>query len=151
MKYQWSKLNKQQVGSYCEYFVKMELTMYGFQVYSTEVDDRGIDFVTRYENEPFITIQVKGIREKGYVFLQKDKFKICEYSYLALAVLNEKCEPSLYLIPSRVWEEPNGVFVSRDYENKKSKPEWGINLSSKNMHSLKPYLFSESIKKLIKA
>lgn len=39
----WSKLNKQQVGAYAEYFFKMEFTMAGFQVYSTEVDDRGID------------------------------------------------------------------------------------------------------------
>lgn len=41
----WSKLNKQQVGAFTEYIVKMELTMYGFQVYGTEVDDRGIDFI----------------------------------------------------------------------------------------------------------
>jgi hypothetical protein len=34
-RYQWSRLNKQQVGAYAEYFVKMELTMYGFQVYET--------------------------------------------------------------------------------------------------------------------
>jgi hypothetical protein len=39
-RYKWSHLNKQQVGAYTEYFVKMELTMFGFQVYSTEVDDR---------------------------------------------------------------------------------------------------------------
>lgn len=47
-KYIWSRLNNQQVGMYTVYFVKMELTMYGFQVYQTEVDDRGIDFVARY-------------------------------------------------------------------------------------------------------
>ena len=29
-RYQWSALNAQQVGAYTEYFVKMELTMYGF-------------------------------------------------------------------------------------------------------------------------
>jgi hypothetical protein len=38
-RYEWNQLNKQQVGAYTEYFVKMELTMYGFQVYRTEVDD----------------------------------------------------------------------------------------------------------------
>ena len=40
-RYNWKPLNNQQVGSYVEYFVKMELTMYGFEVYTTEVDDRG--------------------------------------------------------------------------------------------------------------
>jgi len=52
--YIWSILNKQQVGAYAEYFVKMELTMYGFQVYGTEVDDRGIDFVARHDLGPFL-------------------------------------------------------------------------------------------------
>ena len=33
-RYDWDRLNKLQVGAYAEYFVKMELTMYGFQVYA---------------------------------------------------------------------------------------------------------------------
>lgn len=37
-KYKWSLLSKQQSGTYCEYFTKMELTMYGFQVYTSEID-----------------------------------------------------------------------------------------------------------------
>ena len=68
MRYNWEKLNKLQVGAFSEYFVKMELTMYGFQVYTTEVDDRGIDFVARFENGSFVSIQVKSVRENGYVF-----------------------------------------------------------------------------------
>jgi hypothetical protein len=39
-RYIWSKLNNLQVGKFAEYFVKMELAMYGFLVYCTEVDDR---------------------------------------------------------------------------------------------------------------
>ena len=35
-RHQWNSLNTQQIGAYAEYFVKMELTMHGFQVYSTE-------------------------------------------------------------------------------------------------------------------
>ena len=73
-KYNWSKLQKQQVGAYVEYFVKMELTMFGFLVYSPEVDDHGIDFVARYEKDKFIEVQVKSLRlcSKGsYTFMQK--------------------------------------------------------------------------------
>ena len=47
-RYQWQALNNQQVGAYAEYFVKMEFTMHGFQVFTTEVDDRGVDFVIRF-------------------------------------------------------------------------------------------------------
>jgi hypothetical protein len=141
MRYNWGKLNRQQVGAFCEYFVKMELTMYGFQVYATEVDDRGIDFVARYENGPYLSVQVKSVRKSGYVFMQKEKFQLAEDLYLALAILNEGMEPNLYLIPSVIWREPNSVFVDRNYEGLKSKPEWGINISIKNIPLLSKYSF----------
>lgn len=145
MRYNWKVLNRQQVGAFSEYSVKMELTMFGFQVYSTEVDDRGIDFIVRYENGPFLSIQVKSIREKGYVFMQKEKFELSADLYLALAILNEGAEPRLFLIPSEAWKEPNALLVDRDYIGKKSKPEWGVNLSKKNMVSLEEYAFPKMV------
>ena len=144
-RYSWESLNRQQVGAFSEYFVKMELTMLGFQVYSTEVDDRGIDFVTRYEQGPFVAIQVKSVREKGYVFMQKEKFQLSRNLYLALAILKEGVEPFLYLIPSLAWKNPNALLVDRDYIGKKSKPEWGINISYKNLKLLNEYLFAKTV------
>ena len=147
-RYNWNNLNKQQVGAFSEYFVKMEMTMYGFQVYTTEVDDRGIDFVTRFEKGAYLSIQVKSIRESGYVFVQKDKFELSPDMCLALAILHEGEEPTLYLIPSEAWHSPNALLVSRDYEGKQSKPEWGLNLSAKNMSLLDKYSFDRMVDKL---
>ena len=146
-RHSWNSLNKQQVGAYAEYFVKMELTMHGFQVYSTEVDDRGIDFVVRRESGPFMEIQVKSLRSLGYVFMQKTKFPIREETYLALCLFTEGQEPKLFLIPSLVWKMPNAVFVDRNYdgEGMKSKPEWGVNVSQKNMEELSRYNFESAI------
>ncbi len=144
MRYNWKALNRQQVGAFSECFVKMELTILGFQVYSTEIDDGGIDFVARYENGPFLSIQVKSIREKGYIFMQKEKFDLSANLYLALAILDEGAEPRLFLIPSEAWtawKEPNVLLVENDYIGKKSKPEWGVNLSKKNMVLLEEYAF----------
>ena len=149
MRYIWSKLNKQQVGTFSEYFVKMELTMHGFQVYTTEVDDRGIDFVARYNEGPFFTVQVKSVRGFNYVFMQKDKFSPSKKLYLALAILDEGEEPNLYLIPSTAWLEPNGLFKDKNYEGKKSRPEWGLNISEKNMSLLNEYQFSQVVETLI--
>lgn len=148
-RYVWSQLNKQQVGAYTEYFVKMELTMHGFQVYSTEVDDRSIDFVARRDAGPFIEVQVKSLRDFGYVFLQKSKFVLSDTLYVALGLLCDGKPPELYLVPSRAWETPNALFVSRDYgEGMKSEPEWGLNLSKKNMPLLEPYRFETVVHKL---
>jgi hypothetical protein len=148
-RYQWSRLNKQQVGAFAEYFVKMELTLYGFQVYTTEVDDRGIDFVTRHGDGPFIQVQVKSLRSPGYVFMQKAKFAPSESLYLALGLLFESKAPALYLIPSTVWQSPAGIFVDRNYEGLASDPEWGLNISVRNMAALGPYLFEATVESLI--
>lgn len=43
-RHQWSRFNNQQVGACAEYLVKMEFTIFGLRVYSSEVDDRHIDF-----------------------------------------------------------------------------------------------------------
>jgi len=150
MRYNWKSLNRQQVGAFSEYFVKMELTMYGFQVYSTEVDDRGIDFVARYDKGPYISIQVKSIRERGYVFMQKDRFELSVDLYLALAILTEGNEPELYLIPSEAWRNPDALLVDRNYVGKKSKPEWGLNLSKKNLGMLEKYSFTKMMSHLKK-
>jgi hypothetical protein len=149
-RYQWDQLNKQQVGAYAEYFVKMELTMFGFQVYSTEVDDRGIDFVARHGSGPFIEAQVKALRGPGYVFMKKSYFKPSETLHLALVMLKQGEAPDLYLIPSSRWVDADGVFVSRDYgEGLKSAPEWGLNLSRRNMWALEKFRFEQSASLLI--
>ena len=44
-------LTGSKIGKYAEYFVKMEFTQFGFDVYSSEVDDGGIDFVVRKEQK----------------------------------------------------------------------------------------------------
>ena len=125
----------QQVGAYAEYFVKVELTMYGFQVYSAEIDDRGIDFVARHGSGPYVEVQVKSLRGTGYLFMRKTHFALSDNLYFALGLSSDGKQPDLFLIPSRVWETPNGLFVSRDYgqEGQTSEPEWGLNLSRKNM------------------
>lgn len=152
-RYQWSALNKQQVGTFCEYYVKMEMTMFGLEVYSPEVDDRGIDFVARLPGRPFLEIQVKSLRQPGYVFMQKAKFQLRENLYLALGLLWESELPQLYLIPANAWKKKSAVFVSRDYDKpgQKSKPEWGINIYDNMLPLIRKYRFDLSIQRYLDA
>jgi hypothetical protein len=145
-RYHWCALNKQQVGTYFEYFVKMELTMHGYEVYTSEVDDRAIDFVAR-RGSGFVEIQVKCLRDYGYAFIPKSLFKPREDVYIALGLLFDGKEPEAYLVPSTVWLAPNAVFVERDYDapGQKSRPEWGINVSRKNMAALEKYVFANTL------
>lgn len=143
-KYNWSRFNPLQLGRYAEYFAKMEFTLYGFEVYSSEVDDRGIDFVLRKDYR-YYDVQVKSIRGLNYIFFPKHKFELRENLLAAVVIYHEGKPPELYLIPSKVWENPNALFVSHDYEGKKSKPEWGLNLSQKNLPLLSPYQFDKIV------
>ncbi|SRR6266446_7563919 len=75
-KYSWSRLIHLQIGRYAEYFVKMELTLWGFDVYTTEVDDRGIDFVIRRGTNRYYDVQVKSSRSMNYIFFPKATFEL---------------------------------------------------------------------------
>ncbi|WP_235617723.1 DUF4365 domain-containing protein [Brevibacillus brevis] len=145
----WTVLNSLQLGKYAEYFAKMEFASYGLEVFSSEVDDRGIDFIIKDKIGRFSEIQVKSLRGTGYVFAQKSKFNISSPNlYMALLIFKEGLMPDFFLIPSKAWEVPNEVFVDRNYDKpgQTSKPEYGINISNKNYAILEIFRFEESIK-----
>ncbi|MNG15389.1 hypothetical protein D3C84_992110 [compost metagenome] len=86
----------------------------------------------------------------GYVFMRKDKFRIDDNLYLALGLLFEGQVPQLYLVPSTVWASPDSVFVDRNYNGLKSAPEWGLNISQKNMAAIGLYRFDRMVERLIR-
>ena len=128
----------------------MELTQYGLDVYSSEVDDRGIDFIIRLSSSRYADIQVKAVRGLSYIFLPKRKFHPRENLLAAIVLLQYGQSPDQYILPSTEWMTANYLLVSRDYEGGASDPEWGINLSKKNMKLLDRYQLEESIRSLIK-
>ena len=113
-KMKWYELNQRQLGQYGEYYAKMEFASYGYDVYTSEVDDHGVDFVAKdIATGIFYEVQVKSI-----------------YNL-----------PDVYIIPATAWQEPNAVLVDRNYDKpgQKSKPEWGISYSNKNKDLIERY------------
>ncbi|KOP30898.1 hypothetical protein ADM98_03990 [Exiguobacterium sp. BMC-KP] len=126
----------------------MEFASYGCDVYTSEVDDHGIDFIVKDKNGRFCEVQVKSLRGTGYVFMQKNKFDITNKNlYLALLIFNGEKLPEIFLIPATAWKISNKIFVDRNYEkpDQKSKPEYGINISKKNYPLLEIFKFEDSI------
>lgn len=138
----WSRkdLTTQKVGVFCEYYAKMTLISYGVNIYTSEIDDHGIDFVAEGRNG-FLKFQVKGIRGPSqYVFMLKEYFNIEDDAmFLLLMLLIDGEHPDMYIIPTSAWRQKSSVFVSHDYEGKKSKPDYGVNVSKKNMPELEKY------------
>jgi hypothetical protein len=95
--YNWGRLNPLQLGRYAEYFAKMEFTRHGFDVYTAEVDDKGIDFIVRKEYHlggteveyRYYDVQVKSVRRMNYVFFRKDKLMLRD-NLLATSSVQER-------------------------------------------------------------
>lgn len=68
----WKKLNSKQLGQYAEYYAKMEFTSYGYDVYTSEIDDHGVDFLARnIQTEEIYKVQVKSLLRGSYTFVKK--------------------------------------------------------------------------------
>jgi len=142
--FSYQHLNHLQIGRIGEYWVKIWLTLSGLDTYYNDVDDKGIDFIVRLNNDKHIDIQVKTIREHtNYVFVTKEAWnnKLRDNLYLALVILKNYKSPEIYFIPSTAWLTPNELLCDRNYEKEgqKSKPEWGINISKRNYPLIAQY------------
>ena len=139
----WSKLNHLQLGRYAEYYAKMEFASYGFEVYTSEVDDHGVDFIAKLPGEnSFFEVQVKSVRNYGYIYMAKSKMpKLSEDRLVCYLHFIDGELPDVFVIPAIAWNTPNAVLVDRKYDKpgQKSEPEWGINISIKNYHLLDEY------------
>ncbi|MCP3993470.1 MAG: DUF4365 domain-containing protein [bacterium] len=141
----WSKLNHLQVGRYAEQLIMMEFTLHGFSVFGAEVDDRGIDLVVRTDAGRHYDVQVKSVRGLNYIFFAKSKFPLSKQMLAAVVLFPEGDPPKKYLIPSTAWRQPTDLLAGKDYDQLKSAPEWGINLSSKNMPLLEQFDFGRVV------
>ena len=139
----WSKLNRLQLGRYAEYYAKMEFASYGFEVYTSEVDDHGVDFIAKLPGKNrFFEVQVKSVRDYGYIYMTKAKMpELSENRLVCYLHFIDGQLPDVFVIPAIAWSIPNAVLVDRKYDKpgQESEPEWGINISKKNYHLLDEY------------
>ena len=146
----WEILSSMQLGQYGEYYAKMEFASYGFDVYTSGVDDHGIDFIAKNSKSRYFELQVKSIRNKSYVYMKKNKWNIEDNSlYLSLLLFENGDLPQAYLIPATAWKTENRLFRYKDYEGLKSAPEYGLNISEKNMQLLCDYNLENAIKAIL--
>lgn len=142
-RYAWSKLTHLQIGRYAEYYTKMEFTACDFDVYTAEVDDKGIDFVVRTGIDAYYDVQVKSSRALNYIFIRKSHFAPRKNLLAAVVLFLDGQPPDLFLIPSTAWLRPHGPLVDRTYTGRATPPEWGLNLSKKTMPLMEEYRFEK--------
>ena len=76
----------------------------------------------------------------------EDNFDVTDESlYLLLIILTDGEHPALYAIPASAWNRTEPPFVFHNYEGKKSEPEYGLNLSKKNLPQIDQYRIEKMI------
>ncbi len=144
-RYDWHRLSRSQIDKYGEYFLKMELTLWGLDIYSPEIDDPGSDVLVRIDPTTIHEIQVKTARGFRSVLLDKEHFSPRENLFAAIVLLELYQPPRLFLIPSAAWSKPNDLLFSKDYKGMLSSPKWGVNLSHKNLRLLDDFAFERVV------
>jgi hypothetical protein len=145
----YAGLTNQQLGRFAEYHVRMALSRAGLDVYTPAIDDRGIDLIVRLGIAHYVEIQVKATRGLQYVFLRKQVFPIHPNRFLAYVYFVGDEAPTIYLIPSTAWRIPDDLFVSHDYEGKRSAPEYGLSLTPRKLLRLEPYRLEQVLPDLV--
>ena len=136
------------MGRYAEYSVRLAFTLYNFDVYTAEVDDRGIDFVIRKDPARHYDDQVKSVRKANYVFFPKHVFDLRENLFAAVVRFTDGRPPDPYLIPSTAWRSPDALLVSRNLEGRRSRPQWERNLPKGNGRLLARFAFDSIVQEL---
>lgn len=134
--YTWDHLDNIQLFKYAEYFVKMELTRYGLNIYDQEKGNKEADFCAKTSSLRHYDFQVRTVKNFNYIAFPKSNFVPRDNLIAVVVIFVEDDEPYLFFIPSRAWETPGKLFVSRENGN---GPEWGLNLSNENRKLLEPY------------
>jgi hypothetical protein len=145
--YNWSGLTKLQLGRYAEYFVKMEFTLHGCDVYGAEVDDKGIDFVIRTKLGRYYEIQAKSVRDHGLICLPLRVFEPRENLLVAVVNFADGSPPDPYLIPSGDWETaPSRLLVRYTLPGKFD--EYQLRMKG-HLELLRKYSFADVVNRIL--
>ena len=147
-RYNYKDLTKLQLNEKARGIYESEFKSNGFIVNRVKCNYRTISLLVSSDKGIKHLVHIRSVRGYKYIYFKKKGFPLRPTWLAAIALLFEGQMPQLYLIPSTKWEKPNSLLKSRDYSEKKSDPEWGINLSKKNMEHLEQFVFNKMIRGL---
>ena len=139
----WSELSRLQLGQYGEYYAMMEFASYGCDVYTSQVDDHGVDFVAKI-NGKFYEVQVKSVRGNGPAnILRKHMDVNDEFRLVCYLNFSDETLPSIYIIPAIAWKSLNKVLKYHERDD-----YWAISYSENKKELLAAYEAVEFFSKL---
>jgi hypothetical protein len=145
--HQYSHLNDQKKGAVGEALARATFILVGFEVYKTEYDDRGIDFVTRKPGSRFYSVQVKASGPTVNPFIYASKFQLTdEFLFVAVRLVDGK-EPAIYVARGSVWKSPAGC-INYNPKGGAAGPYYEFRFNQANTAYLTSFLFAPYVKTL---
>ncbi|MCG8607471.1 DUF4365 domain-containing protein [bacterium] len=143
----YKHLNTIQKGTFGEAYAKMAFTLEGFEVYSSEYDDRGIDFIVRNRSGRFFSVQVKATDDTSNPFVYESKFRDRDdYIFCAARIIDGE-QPSLYIAQGSEWK--TGIeCLYYNSEGGKSGPYYEMRFASKYREQLVQFEFRTYIERI---
>jgi hypothetical protein len=118
-----------------------------FQEYGANIIEKDRTFSVKTKEDKDIEVLVKSIRRPTeYVLILKKHMDAYQSNfYIALVIFSGDNTPELFLIPATAFLEPNDLLRDRpNYQD----PEFGMNVSNKNMPLLNIYKFTNYLDKI---
>lgn len=146
---EWSNLNTAELGKYSKVYIKEKFKEMGFNIIECVNASQNIDFYIKNDDKTY-KFKVKSLRKPNtsYAFIPKDRFDVNDKSLFMVLVMFYKDYASIFIIPAQDWLNENRLLRNREYKGKKSKPEWGLNVSEKNMDLLDDYKLQNMLCKI---
>ncbi|MCM0648435.1 hypothetical protein NBE98_08615 [Clostridium swellfunianum] len=138
-----------ELGKYSKVFLRDKLKTLGLDLMDNNLDDANICAKVK---DKYYKFKVKSIRKPstGYIKIKKKDIDTTDESlFIATILFYNNGISKIFLIPAVDLTKDNDLFRSRDYPKGKSTPEWGLNVTEKNMDTLNQYEISEMLKKLV--
>ena len=124
-----------------------EFQKHGFKIDQTAAESAGETFIARRKNK--YTVKVKSSTDYRYNFILKKHIQPHGSLYVGFVHFLTGGNPHLYLIKSTEWLSPNQLLKSRDYPGLASEPEYGLQLSRRNLPLLEQHSFNRIVSTLL--
>ncbi len=122
----------------------MAFTLEGFEVYTSDFDDRGIDFVTRSPNGTLYTVQVKTTGPTVSPFIYEKNFERSDYFLFVAVRIEDGVEPTIYIAKGTDWFSSD-TCLHNNPGGGKAGPYYEMRFGSKYREQLAKYQFENYV------
>lgn len=138
----WTIWSKQELTEYVRMMFIEDFSSAGFTI-----KEEGKQLHLWESNGTHWNLFIRSSRRRNYPFIQKKQTVSSPRWLMALAHFHSSQEePDKFLFPDHAWNGEVYPLKSRDYEEGRSQPEWGIDLSARSYGELQPYRWEQVVR-----